>query len=350
MLFLFFHCDHTLSSWDYFIATGVLFSLSWLHRQTRLYFEHGIGHRAKISMTTNGFICVRVPTESTWTIGQHFFVRFMGLGVHAATNHPFTACSLPSRVSTSGKTTSELVFYIRAGGGTTARLAHYAETHPNSSMRVLLDGPYGGIDMQKILQCRQQLVIAGGSGAGWVLPLLSAFVLRQTSSQASTHEALRLKIVVATRDVETRDWFESAVRDLVADNDLEKIPDGLEIELYYTGSRQISATTERRERLSEEIKVPTTSEHSILHGSDTDASSASMKSVFARHLDHRPDLSAIVEGEVARMTSFMQLGVFVCGPLSMQNDVANAVAVEQLAILKGASKDVYLHMEHFAWA
>jgi len=42
--------------------------------------------------------------------------------------------------------------------------------------------------------------------------------------------------------------------------------------------------------------------------------------------------------------------VFVCGPASMQIDMSNAVAAEQLTILRGGRNDVYLHMEHFSWA
>jgi hypothetical protein len=45
------------------------------------------------------------------------------------------------------------------------------------------------------------------------------------------------------------------------------------------------------------------------------------------------------------------MAVFCCGPLSMQSDVANAVAKEQLQGLRAAkAKDVYLHLEHFSWA
>ncbi|KXS99405.1 hypothetical protein AC578_8131 [Pseudocercospora eumusae] len=166
VLFLFFHCDHTLTSWHYFIATGVLFSLSWLHRQIRIYFQHGISHRASVSIASNGFICVRIPTQASWTVDQHFFVRFMSLGLHAWTIHPFTACSLPTRASALEKADSELVLYIRPRGGFTSRLARHAESHSNSFIRVLIDGPYGGVEMQKLVTSQRQLIVAGGSGAG----------------------------------------------------------------------------------------------------------------------------------------------------------------------------------------
>ncbi|SMY29962.1 unnamed protein product [Zymoseptoria tritici ST99CH_1A5] len=356
-LFLFFHCDHTLSSWDYFIATGVLFSLSWLHRQIRLYFEHGLNHKANISLLPNGFVCVRVPTASTWGIGQHFFVRFMGLGVHASTNHPFTACSLPAPAAGRSEAQSELVFYIRPRGGTTARLAHYAEQHPNIPMRVMLDGPYGGIDIQKILHFNHQLIIAGGSAAGWILPLLSAFLLRQEPTtdkpgQTALNHA-QMRIILATRDVETRDWFKESVSELLAEHGLEKIPPGLAIELYYTGSSSPFLSQSQQPHLIPE-KTPA-AQSTILSRSSSDPSSCSSTtsaSKIEQHFTHTPDLPALVSTEVAASSN--ALGVFVCGPLSMQNDVANAVAGEQVEVLKGGSdgggKDVYLHVEHFSWA
>ncbi|KAI5362916.1 putative ferric reductase, NAD binding domain, ferric reductase transmembrane component-like protein [Septoria linicola] len=351
VLFLFFHCDHTLSSWDYFIATGVLFSLSWLHRQVRLYFEHGVNHRANISLTSNGFICARIPTTSTWTIGQHFFVRFMSLGVHASTNHPFTACSLPVSGSFSRKLTSELVLYIRPRGGTTARLAKFAEAHPNSPMRVVLDGPYGGIDLQKILACPQQLVVAGGSGAGWIMPLLSAFLLRQPLAGSST---LSIKVVLATREAATRGWFEDAVRDLLAEHEIEKLPEGLDIDLYFTGSQEQSPIPRPRSQISQQLniadKVANVTNNDLAHAPDSDTSSDPARMAYARHFDHRPDLPAIIKTEATQSPTTGQLGVFVCGPLSMQSDVSTAVAAEQLAIVRGGPKDIYLHMEHFSWA
>jgi hypothetical protein len=66
----------------------------------------------------------------------------------------------------------------------------------------------------------------------------------------------------------------------------------------------------------------------------------------------RPPLSLIVREEATKVAEANQsLGVFVCGPETMQDDVRNAVAKENLNILKGSKgKGVYLHSEHFSWA
>jgi hypothetical protein len=375
MLFMFFHCDHTLSSWyvpekqlphrpqtdlrirDYFIATGVLFSLSWLHRQIRIYFEHGIKHRANISLAANGFICVRIPTTAVWDVGQHFFVRFLSLGVHALSIHPFTACSLPGTSSHIDGSISELVLYIRPQAGFTARLAHHAETHPNGSMRVLLDGPYGGVHMQKISNSQRQLVIAGGSGAGWLLPMITTF-LRQTRNESSRSEAGSLRsarIVLVTRDVATHQWFEETLRELLATFGLEKVPTSLEIELYYTGPHDGTVTAVESgqflQKLDEPGKAAGAQQLPVPIGSDSDSSSETSRFTAVKHHNGRPDLQSIVYAEATSSRLAGQLGVFVCGPANMQVDVSNAVAEQQIAVLRGwTAKDVYLHMEHFSWA
>jgi hypothetical protein len=325
----------------------VLFALSWLHRQIRICFEHGVGHRAKVSLVANGFICVRIPTTSDWGVGQHFFVRFLSLGVHALSIHPFTACSLPAENSSFDKTTSELVLYIRPQGGFTARLAKHAETHPNSTIRVLLDGPYGGISAREISRSSRQLVVAGGSGAGWLLPMISTFLRHQQHSEKAAAETARsAKIVLVTRDAETHQWFDETIQEMLATFGLEKVPANLEIELYYTGAGEAAPdaiSSAASDRLEDAEKTPGAR-------ADSESSSEHKRSSSLKRFDGRPSLQSMVHTEATSSTLTGQLGVFVCGPASMQIDMSNAVAAEQLAVLRGGGNDVYLHMEHFSWA
>lgn len=359
ILFLFFHCDYTLSAWDYFIVSGVLFSLSWLHRQIRIYFEHGIGHRAHISLTPNGFVRVCVPTKARWQAGQHFFVRFLTLGVHAWSIHPFTACSLPIPINDPESTQSELVFYIRPRGGFTARLARLAESKPQASIRVLLDGPYGGVDMRKIEQSQRHLVVAGGSGAGWVLPMISAFLRKQQRGYVSEKpsDASHMKVVVATRDPATAQWFEEAVREVVATETKGEVgaQAELDVEVFYTGSKEGGQKSGGQflqdlahPEDAQDVKQSTFKSVDMDSSSGSDSESRTMLSF--KHLERRPDLPTLVTEASSLTLPDEQLGIFLCGPLSMQSDTQNAVAAEQLKIMKGARKQVYLHMEHFSWA
>lgn len=271
----------------------------------------------------------------------------MSLGIHAFSIHPFTACSLPANNSTFDKTTSELVLYIRPQKGFTARLAKHAETRPNSTIRVLLDGPYGGISSQEIARSPRQLIVAGGSGAGWLLPMISTFLRHQQQSETAAENLSRsAKIVLVTRDSETHQWFDETVQEMLATFGLEKVPANLEIEMYYTGAGETApeaVSSHQIPKLDEETKDGN-------ERAGSDSSSDIKRSNSMKRLNGRPSLPSIVHEEATSSTLAGQLGVFVCGPASMQIDMSNAVAAEQLAVLKGGRNDVYLHMEHFSWA
>jgi hypothetical protein len=272
--------------------------------------------------------------------------------------HPFTACSLPMEGSSIDKKTSELVLYIRPHRGLTSRLLRFAESGRNDTIPVLLDGPYGGIHSEKLATSDRQIFVAGGSGSGWVLPVITAFLYKNRAQIANGLSPDRLhsaKIILATRDTTTQAWFEETLRELFATFNLEAAPAHLEIALHYTGtdqetSAQIAHTTQ--EKPEQYVQVASTLTSSLLAGTDSDSSSNDVRpaSHLLRHFSTRPDLRTIIHSEATSITTQSQLGVFVCGPLSMQNDVSNAVADEQLAALKGTPKDIYLHMEHFSWA
>lgn len=58
---------------------------------------------ARFLILPDGTIRVTIPTKMSWKPGQHVFLRFWALGLHAMTMHPFTICSLPS--------SKKMVFY-----------------------------------------------------------------------------------------------------------------------------------------------------------------------------------------------------------------------------------------------
>ena len=245
---------------------------------------------------------------------------------------------------------SELVFLIRPQGGLTRLLAKHAASEPEATTRVLLDGPYGGVDMQQLHRAQRQLVIAGGSGAGWILPIIIAFLRRHKAAQRSERslDSPSLMIVLATRDISTRLWFEDQVRILLKDADLADIPVKLHIKLCYTGSLEGAeshkATGQRADGSSHPEKAPDLTQVKDL-SSDSDSASGSSIPFDLEHINGRPDLHAAVKEEVELAESKEETGVFVCGPLGMQHDVAEAVAAEQFG-----QKSVSLHLEHFSWA
>ncbi|EED17376.1 ferric reductase transmembrane component, putative [Talaromyces stipitatus ATCC 10500] len=178
IVFFFFHCDYTLSSWDYFIATAVLYTLSWCYSQCKTYFEYGVGHEARLQRESNGTLKITINSrKARWTVGQHIYLRFLAGGImHVLTAHPFTICSMPH--TDPAEKASQLVFYIRPRGGDTKFLMAQAIKHPNTEIPVLMDGPYGGIPSTQLNFSDSALAVGGGAGAGFTLAVIEHILQR----------------------------------------------------------------------------------------------------------------------------------------------------------------------------
>ncbi|KIW18595.1 hypothetical protein PV08_02884 [Exophiala spinifera] len=353
VVFFFLHCDYTLTSWDYFIATGVLYVVCVLYSQLRTFARHGLGQRANISLATNGLIQVSVPVSFDWTPGQHCFIRFRSMGLHGVTIHPFTICSLPhSPINKPSNPSSTVDFYIRPSGGFTGRLAKHAGG--GKSETVMLYGPYGGVNMQRLLECDRLVVIAGGSGAGWTLPFVELqirHVKRILKAEASSDVAPSLKLIVATRDLTTCKWYLGKVQELLDAYGTTLAEIKSTVEMYFTGAEPLetdSSSPSPPPSTSQFVSKKVDEKDTEMVHPETASDSVDLDALGETHTG-RPDLKSMISKEGSREWSQI-LGVFVCGPLEMQNDVRNAVADQQLDIIRGSVKDVYLHTEHFDWA
>ncbi|KAL7931599.1 putative ferric-chelate reductase [Trichoderma chlorosporum] len=370
ILIFFWHCDYTLTSWHYFIATAAVYVPCYVYPWLRTCFEYGARSKARVTVEDGGFTRISIPANFTWIPGQHCFLRFTGFGfLQALSAHPFTICSLPSG-GTDDK--SELVFYIRHQRGLTARLHQAALEHPGASIPVLVDGPYGGINQQSYVHSDHLLVIAGGSGAGWTLPFIEQFVLCQsmvvdeergqaadlgsierktTKNERSTHGSLTLRVIVAVRDASTRIWYIRTVEELLSRYSAKESVSNIRIQLHLTGeATQEVDITHKVNHHPEEVTKSASLPESIV--AEEDGVQTPTLAIFDKQLNGRPQLPLIIQEEAARVTNEgKSLAVFVCGPDTMQNDVRNAVAKANLDILSGRkSGGVYLHSEHFSWA
>jgi NAD(P)H-flavin reductase len=324
----------------------------------------------------NGFTRITIPVDFDWVPGQHCFLRFPSFGFHALTSHPFTMCSLPS---ISADKQSYAVFYIRHRRGLTSRLHDTASKSPNVSIPVLVDGPYGGITPARYTGSDRILVVAGGSGAGWMLPFIEQFgrfdMLRSGNLNQTPKSKIpepnvecqtlsggknlpsTMRLILATRDSSTRTWFHKATRDLLSEYSGEVTSLSIENQVYLTGNAQDTVTTRKEssessssppaEKADIESAAPSKpDDYTQLHRPSSD------KSEPFDELIGRPPLSRIIAEEAARSAETRQsLGVFVCGPVTMQNDVRNAVAQANLEMVRNPrGGGVYLHVEHFSWA
>ena len=336
-VFLLFHCDSILTSWGYLTAAAVLYAVCLATSQLRTWAEHGIG-AATIEVLPSGAVCIRISSKSTWYPGQHIFVRLLTWDLHSLTSHPFTICSLPlsarSPIGKGGDDTNEMVLFVQPRGGMTGRLASLAQQRPGRKLRVMLDGPYGGLKHKNLATFDRALLIAGGAGAGFTLPIMESFLQRATPAEPGGNAASSLRVILAVKTEGEYDWYASVVQELLSSYPSSR--DLVRVQVYVTGSDFRNDILEK-------------DEEGALDSSESGGSTEPAKhaDVGIQH-GHRPDLPAIIR-ETLASPNHGSVGVAVCGPSSMLFDVRQAVAAAQTACLRGEQKEVYLYSEHFSW-
>lgn len=262
------------------------------------------------------------------------FVRSLTLGLHSLSTHPFTICSLPSRTKDE---TSSLAFYITpTSSGFTARLASLAQSQPQATVPLLLDGPYSGIGAGSLAKFDKALILAGGSGAGFTLPVIEDILLNQ--SLRADGRKTSIHVVLATRSSETLTWFSRSVEALCSPS--VGAGGAVTVAIHVTGEAAVRCS------MDEEKGLPADDKQSLAAGKG--AMEKTNKDVTMVSRIGRPDISAVVSEET--MEPEVSVGIAVCGPKSMLYDVRNAAAAAEMRILRGkGAKEVYLHSEHFGW-
>ncbi|KAL4787603.1 ferric reductase like transmembrane component-domain-containing protein [Aspergillus varians] len=397
ILFFFFHCNFRLSSWypslpqpssnqttnkkkrDYFIAAGSLYLLSLLSSLVRTHLING-RHTARVSLLPSGLLQIKIPTILNWTPGQHIFLRFSsprtGIALQSLTSHPFTICST-SRNILESKKANEMVFYVKPKRGITGRLAKMASRSPDSTHAVLVEGPYGGIEPSVVDRSDVVVIISGGSGGGFSLPVfetalqqlrhkhvdLSGDGEKEVGSSTRTSMST-IKVVFATQSVGVARWYREEIENLRAiygvesDEDSSKFGIDIDVSIHVTSpssssfsssSDQDPATTTAADI---ENKTPAAPSQAIEPHSSSEALSHTApngKSSRNAFFKGRPDLPRVI-ATAAEFGAGKRVAVFVCGPASMLHDVRSRAADEQERILRGGSGgEVYLHSESFSW-
>lgn len=323
---------------DYFIVAGVLYAGSWSYSQMKTYFDHGIRRRATITPVSDVCLRVDVPVGpfTLWQPGQHMFLRFVSLGFHAFTAHPFTICSLPDADKLIGEPRSVMTFYVKPRGGFTGRLASAAAAKGGSvSVPVLLEGSYGGVHGRPLTEYDRALVVACGSGAGFSLPFVMQWVAaaaRRTGSDRdeknnttiTNNNHKKMTVIIATRDASILQWYEAALAEYLDAQGLEFPAGAVEVLVHLTSDAE-SASADKIEP------------------------SSPIQNLGINVLTGRPDLSAIVR-EVT-LESSGSVGIAACGPSAVLEAVRGEAAEAEMRILKSGpgAKEVYLYSEVFGW-
>lgn len=302
--------------------------------------EHGLSHRAHVTLETTEMLKVSIDTNAEWTPGQHIYLRFLTQGVHALTAHPFTICSVPNPHE-SGH--NQMVFYIKARGGLTSRLARLAEKDTGVAIPVLLDGPYGGVKGRWFSGFDHTVVIGGGAGAGFTLALAQDFL-----AKSRRNHGRKMTLVVSSRDPGMRRWYLEALADMVSGWEEKDFTDayrasGLTVRIHETrGSEPPGTGSSDPENGSGVDKVVAGPEET------GEVGHAGLRAIETGVFEGRPDLAAL--GRDAISADGSSVGLVVCGPASMVHDVGEIAAAAQGNCIKGApgAAEVWFHKESFS--
>ncbi len=212
---LFWHCKNFLTSWDYLIATVVIWGLCYIIRFFNLNWMKPwrnawlIGDEAAVTLMAENCVKVTIPTQMTWRPGQFVYLRMPGISVFE--NHPFTISSLCSEdfPSEYGEQYRDCTLVFRPFGGFTRKVLETAiEKGPFKTYRAYLDGPYGG--MQRELAAFDTVVLlAGGSGITAIVSQLLNLIKRMRDGKAVTKN---IQVVWALKRLEAMDWFREELR------------------------------------------------------------------------------------------------------------------------------------------
>ncbi|KAI0049652.1 hypothetical protein FA95DRAFT_1488950 [Auriscalpium vulgare] len=328
---------------DYIWPALVLWAVDRVLRSFRFIWNNrlwkGISHdrsTAVVELLPGDTLRLTFRRDFRWTAGQHAYVTLPTISTFPTEAHPFTIATIADSVKGEERVDGkDVVFLIRARNGFTRRLRDYAAENGTSSVPALVDGPYGcPPSLASFSTC---VLISGGSGVSYTLPLLLNAVRNANLSQALTTKVV---FVWAVRDAGHLDWISKVLVEAIA-----SAPTWFTIEarVYMTGAAPTLPVTVPD-------AVPTTVPYAGSIQSleiPVKEDSAEPPLYTALKITHgRPSLRRLLQDEI--LTSAGPVSVDVAGPSSIARSVR--VALMSLAgpmdVLRGGSS-VTLHVETF---
>ncbi|KAI0068942.1 hypothetical protein BV25DRAFT_1817865 [Artomyces pyxidatus] len=322
---------------NYIWPALVIWALDRLLRLLRVVWNsriwRGFGHsdsKASVELLSEDTVRLTLRRSFNWKPGQHAYVILPTVSTLPTEAHPFTIASIPNSVDgTLGAGEKDLVFIIRGRSGFTSRLRDYAIQKGSHTVPALVDGPYGcPPDLTSFSTC---VLIAGGSGVSYTLPLLMEAVRTSNLNRSTTR---RVVFVWSVRDAGHLTWISKLLGEAIS-----AAPPSLTIEprIYVTGARLPvqdipsvayagSSNPSLESPIKEKPELPSYNAFKITHG--------------------RPSIRRLLQDEIASAAG--PVSVDVAGPSAIAQSVRSALrsSAGPLDVLKGAPS-VTLHVETF---
>ncbi|CAL1701427.1 unnamed protein product [Somion occarium] len=332
---------------DYIWPALVVWAFDRVLRLARLLWNNRVGRSseqhhstATVELLSEDTVRLTLRRQFNWKPGQHAYVILPTVSDLPFEAHPFTIASIPDALDgTTGSREKEVVFIIRGRNGFTGRLRdHACDNNGHSTVPALVDGPYGcPPDLTQYTTC---VLIAGGSGVSYTLPLLLNLVHKARARKSLTR---RVIFVWAVRNPEHLKWISKLLSEALQAARTSTLV--IDPRVYITGpscpipeippisndkDSSDGSMTPTSVNSEEKSELPTYSTLKITHG--------------------RPSISRILRDEI--YTSPGPVSVDVAGPSTLSHSVARVLSSgpsSPMGILKGAPS-VTLHVETFGMA
>ncbi|EKM76674.1 hypothetical protein AGABI1DRAFT_78091 [Agaricus bisporus var. burnettii JB137-S8] len=290
-----------------------------------------ISSEPKVEILPGHLIRLTTPTPKFfhWRPGQTAYLILPQISRTPFEGHPFTI----STIDTKSSHNSELKFLIQSRKGFTRRL-HNSDIS-KSIGTVLIDGPYSS--PPRLVGYDSVLLIAGGSGVSFTLPLLLDLLERSKSGMACR----RLTFVWTVRQLEHIVWIED---DLLGA--LKDIPPNLSLNIHIFAASNQNDIEEDPEKLddtgstAEKENGTESGIHEGYHGSHRILSLPMIKV----HQE-RADLPTFIKNEVAQAHDCMSVNV--CGSEKLNSAVRESIRTPRMVDILRGGPTISLHVESF---
>ncbi|KAH9943327.1 ferric reductase NAD binding domain-containing protein [Epithele typhae] len=323
---------------DYFWPALVVWAFDRLLRASRLVWNnrarrgtHEYGS-ALVELISPDTIRLTLRRKMTWRAGQHAYRP-------PTEAHPFSIASIPHALDGAHDGGErDVVFLVRGRSGFTGRLREFAtRNHGTTRVPALIDGPYGcPPNLMRFSTC---VLIAGGSGVSYTLPLLLDIVRNVRDGKSLVR---RVIFVWAVRQSEHLDWISKTLNEALA----VAQPTSLVVEptVYVTGPSCTMPTIARTPYMPNMSPASDSGSTKSLEAS-IDKTLPSYSSLKVIH--GRPSIRRVLQDGIN--CSAGPVSVDVSGPTALTQSVCYALSTDiasPASILKG-SQPVTLHVETF---
>jgi len=335
---------------NYIWPALVLWAFDRVLRLTRVLLNNRFGwtsnqyeSTATVELLSQDTVRLTLRRRMNWQPGQHAYVILPTISDLPTEAHPFTIASIPGSLDgTVGPEEKEVSFIIRGRTGFTGRLRDRASGEGSKTVPAFIDGPYGcPPNLSKYHTC---VLIAGGSGVSYTLPLLLNLVHTARAEKSSVR---RVIFVWSVREAEHVKWISKLLNAALTHAQSTSLI--IDPRIYITGPNyplpELSLNDNNKSDSGDSTPrslVSPASEKSI------DEKSMELPTYSALRITHgRPSISRILQDEIAASSG--PVSVDVAGPSALSHAISRALsssATSPTSVLKGGPS-VTLHVEVF---